>query len=115
MYKHILIPTDGSELSARAIRQGIDFAKDTHARVTLLTVSSPFHVFALEPMMVTDTLDTYEAHAETNARARLNSAAVRRTARSRARQAGLTRRVVSGRGCCRVRSSGPGRRVGACA
>ena len=71
MYKHILIPTDGSELSARAIREGIDFAKDTNARVTLLTVSSPFHVFASEPMMVTDTQDTYEAHAETNARARL--------------------------------------------
>ena len=28
MYKHILIPTDGSELSVKAIKQGIGFAKE---------------------------------------------------------------------------------------
>lgn len=71
MYKHILIPTDGSELSARAIREGIQFARDTHARVTLLTVSPPFHVFAAEPMMVTERPDTYEARAEAIAQASL--------------------------------------------
>ena len=27
MYKHILIPTDGSELSDRAVRAGIDLAQ----------------------------------------------------------------------------------------
>jgi nucleotide-binding universal stress UspA family protein len=34
MYKHILIPTDGSELSEKAIRHGIKLASALGARVT---------------------------------------------------------------------------------
>ena len=34
MFKHILIPTDGSELSEKAVRAGIDFAKSIGAKVT---------------------------------------------------------------------------------
>ena len=34
MFKHLLIPTDGSELSTKAINAGIAFAKETGARVT---------------------------------------------------------------------------------
>ena len=34
MYKHILIPTDGSTLSAHAVAQGIKLAKSIGARVT---------------------------------------------------------------------------------
>ena len=34
MYKHILVPTDGSKLSARAIREAVAFAKSTGARIT---------------------------------------------------------------------------------
>ena len=34
MFKHILIPTDGTELSAESARAGIQFAKETKARVT---------------------------------------------------------------------------------
>ncbi len=34
MYKHILVPTDGSTLSAKAIRQAVAFAKATGARIT---------------------------------------------------------------------------------
>ena len=34
MFKHLLIPTDGSELSKKAIKAGIAFAKETGARVT---------------------------------------------------------------------------------
>jgi nucleotide-binding universal stress UspA family protein len=60
MYKHILIPTDGSDLSERAIKQGIAFARSVGAKVTGLTASAPFHVFALDPVMVTDTADQYE-------------------------------------------------------
>lgn len=37
MYKHILIPTDGSPLSAKAIEAGIAFARFIHARVTGFT------------------------------------------------------------------------------
>jgi len=60
MYKHILIPTDGSELSKKAVDQGIGLAKALNAKVTVVTVSEPFHVFAVEPGMVTDTPDEYK-------------------------------------------------------
>jgi nucleotide-binding universal stress UspA family protein len=62
MYKHILIPTDGSELSKKAIDHGIGLAKALNAKVTAVTVSEPFHVFAVEPSMVTDTPDEYKKH-----------------------------------------------------
>jgi len=38
MFKHILLPTDGSELSIAAIQQGIRFAKSIGAKVTGLYV-----------------------------------------------------------------------------
>jgi nucleotide-binding universal stress UspA family protein len=37
MYKHILIPTDGSETAAKAVQAGIDFAREAHAKVTFFT------------------------------------------------------------------------------
>ncbi len=39
MIQHILIPTDGSKLSARAVAQGVDLARATGARVTGLFVA----------------------------------------------------------------------------
>ena len=59
MYKHILIPTDGSDISEQAVNYGIALAKAVNAKVTGVTVSTPFHIFAVEPHMVTDTLDSY--------------------------------------------------------
>ena len=59
MYKHILIPTDGSDLSNKAIHHGIALAKAINAKVTGITVRIPFHVFAIDPEMITDTPDSY--------------------------------------------------------
>jgi nucleotide-binding universal stress UspA family protein len=59
MYRHILIPTDGTELSQKAIRHGVALAKELKARVTAVTVSVPFHILALDPAMVTDTAEGY--------------------------------------------------------
>ena len=42
MYKHILLPTDGSELSSRAAREGIRLAQMLNARVTALHVTPPY-------------------------------------------------------------------------
>lgn len=39
MYKHILLPTDGSELSAKAVAAGVQLAKALGARVTGLHVA----------------------------------------------------------------------------
>jgi nucleotide-binding universal stress UspA family protein len=47
MFKHILIPTDGSEISSRAISAAMGFAKETGARVTgyYAMQKSPIRVF----------------------------------------------------------------------
>jgi nucleotide-binding universal stress UspA family protein len=37
MYKHILIPTDGSEIAEKAVAAGIEFAREAGAKVTLFT------------------------------------------------------------------------------
>ena len=60
MYKHILIPTDGSELSQKAVDQGIGLAKALNGKVTAVTVSEPFHIFAVDASMVSDTPDEYK-------------------------------------------------------
>jgi nucleotide-binding universal stress UspA family protein len=60
MYRHILIPTDGSPLSEQAIRQGVALARTLGAAVTALTVSPTFHSLALDPVQVTATPKQYE-------------------------------------------------------
>ena len=62
MYNHILIPTDGSELSTMALQEGVALAKALGARVTAITVTTPFHVFTTNPSMVTDTPEQYRKH-----------------------------------------------------
>ena len=42
MYKNVLIPTDGSKLSQKAIKSGVAFAKSINARVTGCFVVEPF-------------------------------------------------------------------------
>ena len=42
MYQHILIPTDGSDVAAKAIKAGVALAKETGARITAF--------YALEPL-----------------------------------------------------------------
>ena len=48
MFKHILLPTDGSPLSEVAIQQGIRFAKSIGAKVTGLCVMPLQHPFFYE-------------------------------------------------------------------
>jgi len=71
MYQHILIPTDGSELSKIALHEGIALAKALGARVTALTVTTPFHVFTSDPSMIADTAVQYEKHVAALANQRL--------------------------------------------
>ncbi len=41
MYAHILIATDGSQLAARALDQGLKLAKTLGSKVTIVTVTEP--------------------------------------------------------------------------
>jgi nucleotide-binding universal stress UspA family protein len=52
MFKHILIPTDGSERSDKALRHGVALAAATSARLTILTVSRPLHSLVGDPVSV---------------------------------------------------------------
>ena len=71
VHTHILIPTDGSELSDEAIQYGTALAKTVNAKVTGITVSTPFHFLSVEPDMVTDTLESYRKRMTTVAAQRL--------------------------------------------
>jgi nucleotide-binding universal stress UspA family protein len=41
MYRHILIPTDGSELAARGVAHGLALAKSVGAKVSAINVVEP--------------------------------------------------------------------------
>lgn len=48
MYKHILVPTDGTDLSRQAVVRSLELAKALGARVTVLRVSGkPAHLVVL--------------------------------------------------------------------
>jgi nucleotide-binding universal stress UspA family protein len=44
MYKHILIPTDGSPIAEKAVVAGIEFARQAAAKVTLFTAVPEYEV-----------------------------------------------------------------------
>jgi nucleotide-binding universal stress UspA family protein len=67
MFKHILLPTDGSELSEAAIQKGIQFAKSINAEVTGFHVILPFHVFTIQTEMLEDTKEQYERESKVQA------------------------------------------------
>jgi nucleotide-binding universal stress UspA family protein len=62
MYRNILIATDGSELAEKAVDHGVAMAEAINAKVTVVTVTEPIHVLAVEPRMVADTREKYEQH-----------------------------------------------------
>ena len=64
MFKQILIPTDGSELSERAVLAGVSFAKEVGAQVTGITALPEFRTFTLDSDMIEMTEDEYLAASE---------------------------------------------------
>ena len=67
MFKNILIATDGSDLAAKAVEEGIRFAKEIGAKITAVTVTEPFHVLSLAPSELEYTPIEYKKHAEAQA------------------------------------------------
>lgn len=49
MYKHILIPTDGSALATEALEKALDLAREMNARATALVVVEPLEAITLNP------------------------------------------------------------------
>jgi nucleotide-binding universal stress UspA family protein len=77
MYKHILTPTDGSELANKAVEHGIALAKAIGARITIVTVIVPFHIFTLDPQVVEETSDQYKQRIQRRATATLSPVAAK--------------------------------------
>jgi nucleotide-binding universal stress UspA family protein len=74
MFRHILIPTDGSELAEKAVLYGVELAKEQGAKVTALVVTRPFHIVTLEPGMLADTPAAYEKHVAERTKKYLDAA-----------------------------------------
>ena len=64
MFKNILVATDGSDLAAKAVEQGILFAKEVGAKIIALTVTEPFNVRSLAPSELEYTPIEYKNYAE---------------------------------------------------
>jgi nucleotide-binding universal stress UspA family protein len=70
MFKHILLPTDGSKLSDRAVQRGLELAKALGARVTAVHVIPEFRMMADESFVLPTTADLkrrYDKESEARA------------------------------------------------
>lgn len=73
MYKHVLLPTDGSELSLNAVRDGIQLAKEIGARVTAVHVTPPFYPSEMSPSSLTAHAQEHEAQSKASAKRALGA------------------------------------------
>ena len=87
MYKRILLPTDGSETSRRAVQAGVEFARGIGAEIVGLHVTPPFHLLTANSQMLEDTPEQYAADCSQRARRVLTDV------ESVARAAGITFRL----------------------
>lgn len=69
MYKHILIATDGSEIAADTLAQGLRLAKALGARVTAVNVTEPWTAGAYGPAPTPSLIRVYDKAAAENAAA----------------------------------------------
>lgn len=60
MFKHILVPTDGSPLSENAIKHAVGLAKHCGAKLTALNVVPKFHVLTYDTEMLEATPKEFE-------------------------------------------------------
>jgi nucleotide-binding universal stress UspA family protein len=63
MFKHILVPTDGSELSQKAAIYAAQLAKPTGGRLTALSVKAPYFVTSMDAVSVVGSQEQYDKEA----------------------------------------------------
>jgi nucleotide-binding universal stress UspA family protein len=86
MYRHVLIPTDGSELAGRAVSHGLSLAKFVGAKVTALTVEASFDVYTVPASRVYAMSGAFAEHAE---RAKAHAQRILNGVAEQARAAGV--------------------------
>jgi nucleotide-binding universal stress UspA family protein len=67
MFRNILIPIDGSDLAAKAVEQGVLFAKEIGAKITAVTVTEPFHFLSVSPSQLEYTPIEYRKYSKDHA------------------------------------------------
>lgn len=67
MFKHLLLPTDGSEASQATLLEGVRLAKDFNARITGISVVPEFQVMTFNATMIEDTKDVFIAESRAHA------------------------------------------------
>ncbi len=82
MFKNILVPTDGSPLSRRAIKQAVRFAKEQKARVTGLYVAPPYNSRVIEDGAMFNFVSPRQYEERTRATARGHLKAIETAAAS---------------------------------
>jgi len=73
MLDHILIPTDGTELSARAARFAVQLAKKMAAKVTAVTVTTPADAMIFGEVRIIRNDEEYEERMSASARVMLDA------------------------------------------
>jgi nucleotide-binding universal stress UspA family protein len=61
MYRSILIPTDGTEITAKAVATGVALAQALGARLSTITVKEPFPYSAISEMQPIPPQEFYDA------------------------------------------------------
>ena len=64
MYRHILIPTDGSELAGHGVTNGLSLAKSLGAKVTVIIVEEPFDWLSVSETKGQRAFDELAKHTE---------------------------------------------------
>jgi nucleotide-binding universal stress UspA family protein len=67
MFRNILIPTDGADLAAKAVEQGVRFAKEIGAKITAVTVTEPFELVSVSQIQLEYTPIEYKKHFKAHA------------------------------------------------
>ena len=59
MFKKILVPTDGSKLSEKAVKRAVQLAKQSNASISAVHVIPKFHTFTYQSDMLELTAKEY--------------------------------------------------------
>jgi nucleotide-binding universal stress UspA family protein len=88
MFRHILIPTDGSELAEHAVTNGLSLAKSVGAKVTVIIVQETFDWLSV-PETRASQRQALENLAKHNEQVEKHAASVLSQAADAAKQAGV--------------------------
>lgn len=61
MYRNILVPTDGSDITAKAVQTALTLAKTLGAKLTAISVKEPFPYSAISEMQPVPPQEFYDA------------------------------------------------------